>query len=182
MPHIFTQPGGHDQTVSAFIFRTDCAEPRILVHRHRKLRGLLQVGGHIEPTENPWQALVREVKEESGYRIRHLKVFQPAPPPTFDYPGFTAHPLPALVNTHQVGGDHFHSDLAYALLAESEPAGRPAEGESTDLRWVSLAEWEVDPYRIDNAVATARYLAEHILGTWQPYPADDFTRATSRAT
>lgn len=47
---------------------------------------------------------------------------------------------------------------------------------------MSRAEWQADPYVIDNAGATARYLAKHILGTWQPYPADDFTRATSRAT
>ncbi|SDZ74429.1 NUDIX domain-containing protein [Bowdeniella nasicola] len=178
MPHIFTMPGGHDQTVSAFIFRPSTRE--ILLHRHRRFRSLLQPGGHIEPIENPWQALIREVKEETGYRARQLRVLQPGPPPQIELPGFTVHPLPALVNTHQISGDHFHSDLAYALLADGEPAGAPAEGESEELRWLTLEQWAATEPVVDNALATARYIAE-LMDHWQPIDVDAFSRSTSRA-
>jgi len=53
MSHIHTNPGEHDQTVSAFIIRTDTAEPELLLHVHKKLGVLLQPGGHIELNETP---------------------------------------------------------------------------------------------------------------------------------
>jgi len=46
---------------------TEGAEPRIILHKHRKLNKLLQFGGHVELDETPWQAVLREIAEESGY-------------------------------------------------------------------------------------------------------------------
>src|SRR3954466_7704978 len=63
MPHIHHEPGQHDFTTSAFIVRTDRSEPQAVLHEHRKIGKLLQFGGHIELTESPWQALLREVRE-----------------------------------------------------------------------------------------------------------------------
>lgn len=69
MPHIHTEPGQHDLTVSAYIVRMDLPEPAIILHKHRKLNKWLQFGGHVEPHENPWQAVQREIREESGYEL-----------------------------------------------------------------------------------------------------------------
>ena len=66
MAHIHTQPGQHDHTASAYIIRTDLDTPRIMLHLHRKIGKYLQFGGHVELNETPWQAVVHELREESG--------------------------------------------------------------------------------------------------------------------
>ena len=54
MPHIHNQPGQHDICVSGYIVKiTEGAEPRIILHKHRKLNKLLQFGGHVELDETP---------------------------------------------------------------------------------------------------------------------------------
>ncbi len=78
MSHIHTAPGQHDATVSAFIIRID-TEPLVLLHKHKKLGILGQIGGHVELHENPWQAIQHEIKEESGYDITDLMILQPKP-------------------------------------------------------------------------------------------------------
>ena len=71
MPHIHTEPDQHDMTVSAYIVRTDSAEPLCLVHMHRKIGKLAQIGGHIELNETPWQSIAHELEEESGYTLEN---------------------------------------------------------------------------------------------------------------
>jgi hypothetical protein len=49
MAHIHTEPGQHDFTASAFIIRLDRlderGQPKLLLHKHKKLHKLLQFGG-----------------------------------------------------------------------------------------------------------------------------------------
>mgnify|MGYP001683399595 FL=1 len=78
MPHIHNKPGQHDICVSGYIVKiTEGDEPRIILHKHRKLKMLLQFGGHVELDETPWQAVLREIAEESGYDKNQLKLLQP---------------------------------------------------------------------------------------------------------
>lgn len=125
-------------TVSAYIVRTDAAEPLALVHMHRKLGKLLQMGGHIEIDETPWQTMAHELREESGYELSQLQVLQPDAEPVVAA-GAVLHPVPVLMNTHRFSDTHYHSDLAYAFTTTELPAHEPAKGEATDLRWLSLA-------------------------------------------
>lgn len=138
MPHIHTQPGQHDLTVSAYIIRKVDDEWRCLVHMHRKAGKLMQVGGHVELNETPWQTLIHEIREESGYQSSELDVLQILPLPTIETA--VMHPVPFLSNTHTVGNAHFHSDWCYGFVAAALPQRAVAEGESTDMRWCSLAE------------------------------------------
>jgi 8-oxo-dGTP pyrophosphatase MutT (NUDIX family) len=147
MPHIHTDPGQVDHTVTAYIIRTDGDEPRALLHMHKKLGRLLPVGGHIELDETPWAAIAHEVEEESGYRISDLKVMQPK----LRIDGgenIVIHPQPILVNTHLIPDDHYHSDTAFLFTAAVDPSVELADGESSDLRWLTYDEL----HTLDNAL------------------------------
>lgn len=139
MPHIHTEPGQHDITTSAWIFREDDDELRALVHMHRKHGKLMQVGGHIELDETPWQTIAHEIPEESGIRLDQLYVLQPQNA-TLDITGAAVHPVPVIANTYFVGNAHYHSDFGYAFIAKGDPELHPAEGESAGLRWLTISE------------------------------------------
>jgi len=139
MPHIHTQPGQHDHTVSAFIIRTDLKEPTVLFHLHKKVGKLLQPGGHIELHETLWQSILHEIIEETGFSHTQLQILQPKARVT-RLTGATLHPLPLCQNTHvfsQRENQHFHTDTCYIFIADTKPEGYPQEGESTDLRWLT---------------------------------------------
>lgn len=141
MPHIHTEPGQHDLTTSAFIIRTDYDEPRGLLHPHKKLGLLLPVGGHVELDETPWAASIHEIAEESGYDIAQLRVMQPTQRIT-RMPGTKTHPVPLFLQTHEFKKDmgHFHTDIGFLYVADQAPARLPADGESTELLWMTKSE------------------------------------------
>lgn len=91
----------------------------VLLHRHKRLGRWLQPGGHLDPGETPWQAAVRETREETGVDGRH------------------PHGVPLLVHVdvHEGPRGHVHLDLRYLLEADSEVALAPAPGESPDVAW-----------------------------------------------
>lgn len=141
MPHIHEAPNQHDMTVSVYIVRIDEGEPRCMVHLHRKMGKLMQIGGHIELTETPWQSLAHELFEESGYTLGELQVVQHSADRVVEA-ACVSHPTPFCMNTHSVGNDHFHSDLCYGFVADGPAASLPADGESADIRWLTLGEIE----------------------------------------
>ena len=126
-------------TVSAYIVRKENNEWKCLVHYHKKIDTLMQIGGHIELNETPWQAIAHELVEESGYQLDELEVLQfteDMAAETFN----VAHPTPFSMNTHLVGNEHYHSDLCYGFIAKAAPTSSVAAGEADDLRWMSLEE------------------------------------------
>lgn len=139
MPHIHTEPDQHDMTLSAYVILVGQGEPKVFVHMHLKHHKLLQVGGHIELNETPWHAVARELAEESGYTMDELQVLQPDERPVV-VEDAVVHPVPVLMNTHKISDDHYHSDLCYAFVAAEPPKRHAAAGESTDIRWLTMAE------------------------------------------
>lgn len=176
MPHIHDQPGQYDHTITAYIVRTDGDEPRVLLHMHRKLHKLLPVGGHIEIDETPWQAAAHEIAEESGYDLDQLTVLQPRER-IRELQGVLLHPQPIVANTHNITGEHAHSDAGYALVAQSEPNGQPDEGESADIRWLTRA--ELHDLTSDeiwyNTIQTCEFIFDIALPNWEQVPASEFT-------
>lgn len=164
MPHIHEAPNQHDMTISAYIVRTDQPQPLCLVHMHRKMGNLMQIGGHIELTETPWQTVAHEVYEESGYTMQELQVVQHAADRVVEV-GCVNHPTPFNMNTHSVGNGHFHSDLSYGFVAAAPPQNSAAEGESADLRWLTIDELD-DAVQAGEALPDAteiyRYLLKHL--------------------
>ena len=93
-----------------------------VLHLHKTLRMWLQPGGHIDAGETPWDAAVRETKEETGLLGRH-----PEGGPCLFH--LDAHPA----------GDHFHLDLRYLLYCDdADPT--PGLEESREVRWFGLDE------------------------------------------
>ena len=175
MPHIHTQPGEHDLTVTAYVIRTDTEEPRALVHMHRKLGRLLPVGGHVELLETPWQAIAHEVEEESGYEFASLKVLQPALR-LKSIRNVAQHPYPLSINTHDVPEAHFHTDLQYGFIADGDPTKPVVQGESLDLRWLTQDEMnQLGKAAIFMSTKDVYdFMFDQVLGVWEEVPVTDF--------
>jgi len=166
MPHIHTEPGQHDHTATAFIIRIDQPEPIVLLHMHRKYKKLYPVGGHIELNESPWQAMVHEIAEESGYQMSELSVLQPLDR-LKELPDEDLHPCPVLLNTHSAADDHYHSDTVWAFVTKAEPTGNAAEGESSDIRWMTLREIELSDQMIDAHKVICKHIFTVCLPNWE---------------
>lgn len=171
MPHIHTEPGQHDLTTSAFIVKlSDEQPPKILMHMHKKLGKYLQVGGHVELHENPWQALQHEIAEESGYQMQQLGLLQPEVR-LKRLSNSQLHPQPVQINTHRFSDDldHYHIDLAYAFVTKEEPKGTVAENESSEIVFFSTNELKNLPKEkiFEDVRNTALFVLNKILDKWE---------------
>lgn len=115
------------------------AEGRLLLHHHRRLGRWLQMGGHVERSESPVEAALREAEEESGLRDLTLAVDT-----IFDV---DVHPIPA--GKGEPGHQHF--DVRYLATTGDAGAIVADANESNELAWVPLAEAE---RRMDEEAAT----------------------------
>lgn len=168
MPHIHTRPGEHDLTVSAFIIRLDEDEPKILLHWHKKQHIYMQFGGHVELNENPWDAIIHELKEESGYDIDQLQLLQP-PNMLKSLAEAVLHPYPVGYWTHHFEDiDHYHTDTSFAFVTNQEPRNPVGKGESLDIRAFSAEDLrkaskdEVSQLSTEMAI----YIFETCLNKW----------------
>ena len=175
MPHIHTNPGEYDYTATAYIVVLGSTPEthRILLHLHKKHSRYLPVGGHVETNETPWQAILKEIKEESGYLPEQLLVLQdPARIPTL--PKVDHFPQPLLIQAHDITNDHWHIDMAYAFVTTEMPALHPEINESTDLQYFTAREIQNlgDEDIFANSRATALHVLQSgILDSWDKVPA-----------
>jgi 8-oxo-dGTP pyrophosphatase MutT (NUDIX family) len=170
MSHIHADPGQYDFTVSAFIVRTEFDEPKIMLHLHRKNGTYMQFGGHIELHENPWQALGRELREESGYELSQLTILRPHD----NFPGFAggdaiAHPAPLAILSHLVIPGHYHTDITYACVASEPPRHMISPGESAEIKLFTRAELVAlpKPQIYDNVRELALFTLDICLPGWE---------------
>ena len=120
-------------TATGFVVR-DC---KVLLVNHRKLKMWLPVGGHIEPGEDPEQALHREVREETGLEVEIV-----AETMRFATGLAKGLPRPETILLETIGPGHFHIDLIYfARVVAGEP--RLAVAEHSEMRWFSDMELKV---------------------------------------
>lgn len=174
MGHIHTKPGQHDHTISGFIVRIDGDEPRILLHKHKKLGVYLQFGGHIELHENPWQALTHELLEESGYALEQLEILQPKIRMK-NTEEAKQHPVPVSYNTHRFNDDHSHIDISYVFVSDSKPAHPVAENESGEMKLFTRSEISklTSKDTFDNLKKICEFIFDEILPNWERVPATD---------
>ncbi len=146
---------------------------------HRKHNKLLPVGGHIELNETPWQAIAHELTEESGYTLDELSILQPRVR-LDNLEDLVVHPCPVMSNTHRISDEHAHSDTSYAMIATDAPKGSVHDGESTDLRWMTLAEMAALPEGViwPNTQRVYEFMISTLLNDWVSVPATSFSLAS----
>jgi 8-oxo-dGTP diphosphatase len=120
----------------AFIFSTE-NPPRTLLLHHKKLGKWLQPGGHVDSTESPVEAAVREVLEETGVDISGQLSSAPDPVTMMlPLPGYIMEePIPA-TDKHPA---HVHIDLNYVVKVPHQEV-RLREKESHGIGWFTLEE------------------------------------------
>jgi hypothetical protein len=152
--------------------RVDGPEPTIVLHHHKSLHRYLQFGGHIELTEDPWQAITHEILEESGYELDQLDLLQP-PDRVRSLSTGTLHPVPLCYNTHQIGKDHFHTDASWAFVTDMDPRNHVGAMESNDIRRFSFADLlaaSAEDLEL-STIDICRFIFACCLHTWERLPA-----------
>lgn len=118
-------------TATGFLVQDDAT----LLHWHAKLQCWLPPGGHVEPNEDPVQAVLREVAEETGVEAEVV--------PTGGIASDLAHPVevvpPLTIMVEDINdpvqGFHQHIDFIYVVRPTSRVEAIP-EG----WRWVTREE------------------------------------------
>ncbi|MGO9275803.1 MAG: NUDIX hydrolase [Terriglobia bacterium] len=130
LANAFLQPGRHNHlVVVGYIVHNG----KVLLVWHEKLRKWLPPGGHVEEGELPTEAVIREVREETGYAV----TVRDRTPPGGNEEGVRVLPLPHHIQVEYINEQHDHLDLAYeCCLMNPDPA---ANGTSQH-RWFSEGE------------------------------------------
>ncbi|MDA0769496.1 MAG: NUDIX domain-containing protein [Chloroflexi bacterium] len=114
-------------TVTGFVVH----QGSTLLHWHPKVKMWLPPGGHIDENEDPVQAVLREIDEETGVQA---EVVPTGPVIKMDYPTQVAAPYTIMIEDidDPVQGFHHHIDMIYFCRPASSP-GPINDG----WRWVS---------------------------------------------
>ncbi|WP_085066461.1 NUDIX hydrolase [Catenuloplanes japonicus] len=127
-------------TASVFLFGQLDDGWRIGLIRHPRFHRWMLPGGHVEPDENPAEAALREVREESGVEASLLLPFTGVVP---DYPAEALVPVPLWIVEQQAPSEsrlpspHIHVDHLYLALASS---ASPTTDPELPFRWYAPQE------------------------------------------
>ncbi len=107
--------GEKHSTASVWIISKTTPKKILLVH-HKKYNKWIQPGGHVEKHENPMEAAVREVEEETGIDISFITTnFKQTKDGITNFlkaPNFL---LEQKISAHGQDPDHFHLDHQYVV-------------------------------------------------------------------
>ncbi len=130
--------GEKQYTASVWILSSSTPKKMLLIH-HKKLGKWQQPGGHIERFENPVEAAVREVQEETGLNINFLLK-------EINYIDEDASFLPVpkfvmeqMIPSHKDQPKHFHIDINYVVEVDEQKFVFNKD-ETHDIGWFTKAE------------------------------------------
>lgn len=145
-----------DFTASALIVHDN----KVLLRLHDKYNIWLGIGGHIELDEDPYEALLREVKEESGLEIEVIGKKQlSSSKESVDLP------VPAFLNRHHTSPGHDHIDMLYVCRAKTLNINPAPDEKKTEFKWFTGEElqnlsYEINPHTRYYAAEAIRLAAE----------------------
>lgn len=113
----------------------DHARGQLLLVAHRKAGLWLPAGGHVEPGEDPWAAVVRECREE-------LAIEAAASPITGERPLF--------ISVTRTRGQGAHTDVSlwYLLDADAHTITSYDQGEFHAIRWLTEQQVLAEPAEV----------------------------------
>ena len=114
------QPLRRHFVATAFVVYGDA----VVLHWHRKVKAWLPPGGHVEANEDPVQAALREVLEETGLRVDIVPTVQLLPMPNIEQ---VQPPVTILIEDIPDDGDgpHKHIDFIYFTVPKEIPTALP---------------------------------------------------------
>ena len=106
---------------------------------HNKLKTWLPPGGHVEWGEDPYQAALREIHEETGINEKNLEFYQVEPSPLTSDEHASPIPSPLYILVEKIPNHGQHIDFIYfAKTNQSEVV--PENNSKT--KWFSREELE----------------------------------------
>lgn len=106
-------------TATAYIVSKIDGEFKILLHKHKKHGLWIGIGGHIEDSENPVEALIREVKEETNLEIEFLNQKKQLKTQDVDELILPDVILQERLSSYKNEPSHYHIDLIYFAFCEN---------------------------------------------------------------
>lgn len=149
MPHIHEKI---DLTVEVFVVYNST----VLLRKHDKYKIWLSVGGHVEPGEDPNQAAMREVEEETALVVR---LFGKTPP--FPWPdGYVELIPPRFLNRHKINDTHEHVSMTYFATSAHNQVIEGKDEVSDEIHWFTYEELDDPRWGIRESV---KYYAKKAL-------------------
>ncbi len=145
-----------DFTVEVFVVYQN----KVLLRKHDKYKIWLSVGGHIELDEDPNQAAVREVKEETGLEIK----LAGGSWEDKDAEGYQELIPPKFLNRHRINDAHEHVTLVYFGRAATDKITQGTDEVSDEMRWFTGAELDDFSYNIREKIKNYAHSALEELG------------------
>lgn len=143
MPHIHKLI---DFVATAYIVYQDS---NLLIH-HKKLNKWLPIGGHIELDEDPNQALIREIQEETGLSPNQFTIIADKPTDKFNTEKIRLLIPPTFMDIHPISGTHSHIGLNYIIKAHTDKVTHNTK-EHHQIKWLSAADLTNPKYNLHPA-------------------------------
>ncbi len=118
-------------TVSCYIVYKN----ELLLHKHKKLGIYIQIGGHIDENETPEEAVLREIKEETGLSVKLYGKNKLLKDKSIELN------CGDFLNLHEFQKGHNHIDFVFFGKTNSKVLN-PQKGESKDFIWVKLKDFK----------------------------------------
>lgn len=138
MPHIHDK---YDFVVAAYIVYNN----KVLLVRHPRYNMWIPMGGHIELDEDPEEALLREIKEETGLEVQIL-----ADKPVIDQVDTKFIFTPRYIDVHRANPPHKHISLIYFARAKNDKY--TLSKEHSTIEWLGLDDLDKPSYDLSASV------------------------------